>query len=153
MERVLGRSDSELPAWKVVSFGAFGLWYQWQVRRARDSDALSCVYIRANQSFNRRVIRHGLNGADVIYGYDGAALELFQYAKERAIPCILEQASVSQGMDRTFLREELERWPGWEPGLRVEDEEGVFEERQRKEWRLAELIVGASSFVIESLRQ
>jgi len=153
MERLLGRSDSELPAWKVVSFDAFGLWYQWQVRQAPDLEALSRVYVRANQSFNRRVIRHGLNGADLIYGYDGAAQELFQYAKERAIPCILEQAIIPQDMVRSLLKEELERWPGWEPGLRVNDDEGVFEERQKEEWRLADLIVGASSFVIESLRQ
>jgi glycosyltransferase involved in cell wall biosynthesis len=153
MDRVLGRSDSELPACKVISFDAFGLWYQWQVWRARDSEALSRVYVRTNQSFNHRIIRKGLNGADVIYGYDGAALELFQYAKERAIPCILEQTIVPQGMVSALLKEERERWPGWEPGLRVEDEEGVFQERQKEEWRLAELIVGASSIVIESLRQ
>ena len=153
MERLLGRSDGKLPAWKVVSFDAFGLWYQWQVWRARDSEALSRVYVRTNQSFNHRIIRQGLKGADVIYGYDGAALELFQYAKEQAISCILEQAIIPQDMVRSFLKEEVERWPGWEPGLRVEDEEGVFQERQKEEWRLADLIVCASSFLIESLRQ
>jgi len=153
MEHVLGRSDKELPAWKVVSFDAFGLWYQWKVRRVRDSEALSRVYVRTNRSFNHHIIRKGLNGADVIYGYDGAALELFQYAKERAIPCILEQTIVPQGMVSALLKEERERWPGWEPRLRVEDEGGVLQERQKEEWRLADLIVGASSFVIESLRQ
>jgi len=153
MDRVLGRSDGELPAWKVVSFDVFGLWYQWQVRQAPDSEALSRVYVRTNQSFNHRIIRKGLSGADVIYGYDGAALELFQYAKEQAISCILEQAIIPQDMVRSFLKEEVERWPGWEPGLRVEDEEGVFQERQKEEWRLADLIVCASSFLIESLRQ
>src|SRR2546428_2177874 len=56
-------------------------------------------------------------------------------------------------MDRSFLKQELDRWPGWEPGLRVEDEKGVFHERQKEERRLADLIVGASSFVIESLRE
>src|SRR2546425_7962072 len=44
--------------------------------------SLSRVYVRTNQSFNHRIIRQGLKGADVIYGYDGAALELFQYRSE-----------------------------------------------------------------------
>src|SRR5438128_1067203 len=151
MESVLGRSDGELPAWKVVSFDAFGLWYQAQVWVAGDSETLSRVYARNATAFNHRIIRKGLNGADVIYGYDGAALELFQYAKRNNIRCILEQTIIPQDRVRSLLREELERWPGWEPGLRIEEED-VFKERQEEEWQLADSIVGASSFVIESLR-
>jgi glycosyltransferase involved in cell wall biosynthesis len=153
MERLLGRTDHEVPGDKVVSFGVFGLGYSWQARRARDSQALSRVYLGAARAFTRRVIRQGLDGADVVYGCDGASLELFEHAKGRGIPCVLEQTIAPQAIASALLKEEAERWPGWEPGLQIGAGGDGFTERQEAEWGLADLIAGASAFVIESLRQ
>ncbi len=152
VEKFLGRSDRELPAEKVVSYEPFGVWYFLQARRARDAQALSRIYARGAQSFARRVIRNGLPGADILYCYNGPAPELFEYAKGRGIPCILEQILAPQEVARALLREERDRWPGWEPESELEEGDNGLAEREREEWRLADLIVGGSSFVIDGLR-
>jgi hypothetical protein len=153
VERFLGRSDLELSADVVVSFDAFGVWYWWQVRRARDAQAVGRVYAQAAQLFTRSIVRHGLPGADVLYGYNGAALELIEYAKGQDIPCVLEQTIAPQDVVRALLREELERWPGWEPGLCLGNADDMMGQREQAEWRLADLVIGASPFVIDSLLQ
>lgn len=153
LERFLGRTDGELPSDKVVSFDAFGAWYIWRTGRTRDTQALARIYAEGAGAFARRVLRHGLQGAEVLYSFNGPAPELFAYAKEQNIPCILEQTLAPQDIARALLREELEHWPGWEPRLSLEDVEDIMGQREQMEWQLADLIMGGSSFVIDGLRQ
>src|SRR3990172_8919999 len=91
-ERLLGRFDGELPKDKVVSFNTLGLWYAWQRSIAGDQKTMHHVHVEMARNFGCKVVRSGLNGSNVLYGLNGAALELFQYARERRVRCLLEQA-------------------------------------------------------------
>ncbi len=151
VERYLARSEKQLPSDKVISFDAFGLRYVWRLRRARDVRARNRVYAEGARSFNRMTIQHGLSNADVLYGFNSASLELFEYAKDQGISCILEQTIVPQTVVRELLKQELERWPGWEDGLVLDSDDGILDLREQKEWDMADLIVGGSPYVIEGL--
>jgi len=151
LERFLGRTTGALPVGSVVSFDSFGLWYAWRSRRMRDAATLNRLYAEAAQRFARRVIGNGVAGATAVYGYNGAARELFEWAKPRGIVCILEQTIAPFARMRELLAEEQARWPGWEPGAGFEADDS-FVERERAEWSLADLILAPSQFVLEGLQ-
>ena len=150
---LLGDPDGKLPSEKVVSFDAFGLWYRWASRRARTIQSRERLYSKAAMGFTSRILRHGLQGADLLYSYNGPALELFTYAKQAGIPCILEQIHVSQRTACRLLKEESERWAGWEPGLDPRAPEGIMSRREQMEWQLADQILGGSSFALDGIAQ
>src|SRR5262249_4870530 len=68
------------------------------------------------------------------------------YAKAQGIPCVLEQIHAPLDIMYGLLREETERWPGWEPGLHLEDSEGVLERRGRVGGELTGLMLAPPSF-------
>jgi hypothetical protein len=79
--------------------------------------ALRRVFAGYAARFDRSVLRHGLGEADTVYGFNGAVLELFEAAKARGMRCIVEQTMAPRRFHDRILREELARWPGWQPDL------------------------------------
>ena len=153
VDRWLGRAEPTLPAEKVVSFEVFGWRYAWAQRRARDAVALRRVFAEYGESFDRLVLCHGLGEADTVYGFNGAALELFEAVKVRGLRCILEQTMAPHRFHDRILREELARWPGWQPDLVLPDADACpLVAREEAEWQRAELILCGSPFVVEALR-
>ena len=63
----------------------------------------------------------------VIHAYEDGALEIFIRAKELGIQCSYELPIVHWAKSRRLLAEEAERYPEWEPTLRLpEPEEKLF---------------------------
>lgn len=153
LDRLLTNSDCELPGDRVVSFNGLGLWYRWRIGRAREILSLEQLYASMGAPFARRIIRHGLQGTHALYSYNGTALELFRHAKRQGIRCVLEQIHIPQDLTRQLLQEELERWPGWEPGLAGKVTSRIMEEREREEWSLADRILGGAPLVIDRIVQ
>jgi glycosyltransferase involved in cell wall biosynthesis len=153
IDRFLGRADFELPANKVVSFDVLGLWYAWERWRTRHTKTSNRLHVKAAKSFAHRVLRSSFHDTNVLYGYNGASLELFKGAKERGILCILDQTIAPQRVVRVLLNEELDRWPNWESNLQLDDPQNVLQEREQVEWQLADVILGASQFVTHALSQ
>jgi glycosyltransferase involved in cell wall biosynthesis len=153
VDRWLGRAEPTLPAEKVVSFERFGWHYAQAQRRARDPAALRRVFADYAERFDRLVLRHGLGEADTVYGFNGAALELFEVAKARGLRCIVEQTIAPQRFHDRIVREELARWPGWQPDLVLPDGDACpLAAREEAEWAKADLILCGSPFVVEALR-
>ena len=80
--RLYGRTADDIPPEKVVSFDLFGIWYWWKSLGIHSSRDMIGLYARANKTFGNNVIRHGLGGANAVYGFNGASLEIFQFAKQ-----------------------------------------------------------------------
>jgi glycosyltransferase involved in cell wall biosynthesis len=153
VERWLGRAEPAVPPRKVVSFETFGWRYARAQRRARDAAALRRVFADYAERFDRLVLRHGLGEADAVYGFNGAALELFEVAKARGLRCIVEQTIAPQRFHDRIVREELARWPGWQPDLVLPDGDACpLAAREEAEWAKADLILCGSPFVVEALR-
>jgi glycosyltransferase involved in cell wall biosynthesis len=51
------------------------------------------------------------------------------------------------------MREELARWPGWQPGLNIPEFDHSAVDRAEQEWVLADCIVACSDFVREGLER
>jgi glycosyltransferase involved in cell wall biosynthesis len=150
--RLLGRTDECIPPAKVTSFDAFGLQYARAQRRARGTAELARIYADFARRFGERIVARRPD-ADAIWAFNGAALELFRWAKERGIRCILEQTSAPKRLARGLVAEELERWPGWQPGLRLPPEPDPLAEREEEEWALADHIVAGSQFVVDGIHR
>jgi glycosyltransferase involved in cell wall biosynthesis len=150
--RLLGRKDERIPPAKVTSFDTFGLQYARAQRRAQGTAELVRVYADFARRFGARIVARRPN-ADAVWAFNGAALELFRWAKERGIQCVLEQTSAPKRLARGLVAEELERWPGWQPGLRLPPEPDPLAQREEEEWALADRIIAGSPFVTEGIRQ
>jgi glycosyltransferase involved in cell wall biosynthesis len=149
-DRLSGRSSPGIPGERVVSFGLFGLSYFLNRRRPMTPSAFAKLASRTNRQFGSRVIQAGLDGAKVVWGFNGAALEIFQHARARGIFCVLEQTIAPRKLELELLKDESARWPEWQ---RQSYEEGAdsLAEREAAEWALADRIVCGSHFVAEAL--
>lgn len=153
IERLLERKDPVLPGEKVKSYDFLGFWYSWRLSRVRNTAELIEVVAERAFRFNQKIIESGgMEEARVIWGFNGAALELFEWAKSKKIRCVLEQTIAPRVVEIQLLSEELERWPDWEPGLRLLLEGDARSEREKREWEQADRIVGGSQFVVDGLK-
>lgn len=151
-KRLVDRTVPGVPSSKITSFPAFGLQRSWAHARRRNQAEVLRGYAIDNARFCRRVLRHGLGNAKAIYVYNGAGLELLQYARSAGIFGVLEQTIAPYSLVEPLLAEERERWPHWElanvPNVAWQD----LAEREQKEWEVADCIVCGSQFVVDGLR-
>jgi glycosyltransferase involved in cell wall biosynthesis len=154
MQRLYGRTTDNIPKEKVVSFDFLGLWYLWKRYFDSSPKRLSSIYARVNKVFCENVVQRGLSGAMAVYGFNGASLEIFRFAKQNGISCILEQTLAPRRIEKKLLNEEIIHWPEWQPGITFEDEvnSDPLVERETGEWELADRILCASDFVADGLQ-
>ena len=152
LKRLLAREVDGVPRSKIRCFPRFGFARAMSRRNAKSPASLIRSYLEANERFGRLITRRGLDGADTVYGFNGAALEIFQYAKRNGMRTILEQTDAPVAVEEALLGEERQRWEGWEfEGARPEDWRPMAD-REAAEWRLADLIVCGSEYVREGVR-
>ncbi len=152
LNKLKGRSDDSIPPEKVISFDLFGVIYWWKQKRAKNIQELHHVFAEGGKRFCERIIKSGIGKPDIIYGFQSASLELFKYAKEKGIKCVLEQTIAPQRIQRMLLKEEVERWPGWQDNIDYPSENDPLAQREKAEWELADLILAGSKFVVDGLK-
>jgi glycosyltransferase involved in cell wall biosynthesis len=108
-------------------------------------------YVEANEAFGRVVASHGFRGADAVYGFNAAALEIFRAAKRAGLLAVLDQTMVPWAFVERRLAEERRRWPGWDIDTPGESDWRRLAEREQEEWSLADLIVCGSRAVAEAV--
>lgn len=152
-ERLRNRVSPLIPAEKVISYDFLGMWYWWKRRQMRRSGKIFDLYSAVGKAFGKRVVRHGMPSATAVYGFNGAALEIFAYAKPRGIFCILEQCIAPRAFERRLVGEEASLWPGWLLNSERLDrtEYDSLDKREAAEWELADLIISPSEFVANRL--
>jgi glycosyltransferase involved in cell wall biosynthesis len=149
------RSGERIPPGQVVSFDLLGLWYLLKRRRDLAPSERAMLFAKVNRLFGNRVVRKGFNGADIVWGFNGASLEIFQHARSRGIKCVLEQSIEPRRIELKLLAEESARWPGWQPNEYSQPAAASdpLAEREEAEWKLADRIVCGSQFVADGLAQ
>ncbi len=147
IRKLLDRSPAGIPANRIASFPGVGLRYAWRLRQAA-----SCTldegraHLQAGRDLARKV-QGRLGDARGVYGFNSAALELFQDGKRRGLTTIYEQTIAPVNIEWKLLKEEFARWPRWESAQAIDDFYGLFADIEAQEWELADLILCGSNFV------
>lgn len=149
VHRYLDRQALGVPGYKVVSFEVLHANHLFRLK-PRDFVKAAHVNLHTVQAFNRRILRRGLQGANILWSFVGASLELYQSQRTEGVYRILDQNLVPRRFIYRILEEELKRWPGWQPGAKVFWDD-PFISRQEEEWTHADCIVVPSPFVAEQL--
>jgi len=148
--RWLSRDAPDLPPEKVTSFERIGFAYAIDRRRMTRAADLAKMHRDVARQFNQSVLQHGLGGADVVYGFNRAGLELFEGARRDGRRCVLDQTLAPAAIERALLTEEIERWPNWQPDLEVGGAERAAE-REAREWEAVDVILCPSRFVSDGV--
>ena len=151
IQRLLGRKEDAIPAKKVTSFDWLGLWYARAHRSATEAGSVEVIYGEAARRFAENIRKHGLGDGNVLWGCNDASLELFEYAKQSGIHCILDQISNPKPLQQVLAEEEYARWHGWVPSAERCIRKSSLEAREREEWRVADTVVAGSPFVERGL--
>ena len=140
------RFHPDIPIDRIVSYDARAIlsrtWLHLQ-RSRLDDCSLSNVAVQFGSWFANRVrkdlARVDLDPArDIFFGFNVDSLETLEHLKERGIFTVLDQVDAGK-VEEDMVVEERGRWPGWEKSTILISES--FWQRDRAEWKLADLIL------------
>jgi glycosyltransferase involved in cell wall biosynthesis len=146
--RLLQRRAGDIPSERIASLSAFAL--DPRLRRRR-GETPTDFWARRNAAFCEAVAKRGFGEAGIVYAFNGAALEIFEAARRRGLTTILDQTAAPWRWNAALLREEAERWPGWETDPAELDASGRLAAREEAEWALADTVVAGSQFAKAAL--
>jgi glycosyltransferase involved in cell wall biosynthesis len=151
LKKGLERYEIALEGAKIIHFPILGYQYAKRLKQASPEE-LSSIFIWIGQEFCHRIIRRGLGDSNVIYGFNGASLELFEYAKPRGVRCVLDQTLAERSLVYKLLLEEERYWPGWSSSpFKISDGDLELAQREQQEQHLSDHIICGSEFVKASL--
>ncbi|MEA5503153.1 glycosyltransferase family 4 protein [Halotia wernerae UHCC 0503] len=151
LKKGLERNEPNLKNAKIIHFPIFGYRYVKALNKASPQQA-SQIFVEGGKEFCQHIIKSGLGEVDIIYGFNSACLELFEYAKSSGIRCILDQTLADYSIVHKLLLEEEERWQGWSlTPFTVSDADLELMQREHREQDLANHIICGSNFVKDSL--
>lgn len=153
LSRWAGRNEDALPSSLVSTFPLFGLEYKRRCRRARDSGELSRAWLWGGKRFCNLIRRRELSGAEAVYVFNSAGLELMQAARDLGLRCIMDQTIAPRSLELRLLREERAAYPGWETQPADDHFLEEYCERERQEWAVADQIVCGSEFVKQGIAE
>lgn len=150
--RMVERVPRGVPPEMITAFTGFGLRYALRVARAGSPDELTRAFLWGGQEFCRLVLRSWPPGAQALFAYNSAALELLQHARQNGLHGILEQSIAPKRLERRLLAEEAAAHPGWEETVNSRGAGEEYAAREEAEWQEADLILCGSEFVKDGIR-
>lgn len=151
VRRLFGRVPEGVPPRKITDFPTFGLRYkvnQWGARSITDTTR---GYLWAGERFGDLIEEEHLAGADGIYAFRSAALELFRKARDHDVKTILEQPNAQREVMHELLRREYREHPEWQEPPAESEYLSEEIEREKKERAEADVILCGSDFVERSI--
>lgn len=113
--------------------------------------SMDAVYFSMDRHVAERL--RGSSGIKAVYAYDNGALESFRAAKGRGLKCIYEHPIVYWREVRRYQQEEAELHPEWKPTLGALQDSDEKLARKDAELALADVVIVASTFSKDSLKQ
>nr|WP_314092142.1 glycosyltransferase family 4 protein [uncultured Shinella sp.] len=147
VQRLVGRVPSGVPPELITDFPLFGV--RSAIRRLRIEDAAeeTSHAVWAGSRFSRLVAARGFHNAAGLYAYSGDALEQMRAAKRQGLWVAVEQMIAPRTVVESILAEEMRHFPDWAGPPLPNPHAGIFADRERAEWALADCIVCPSEFV------
>ncbi|MBK6741982.1 MAG: hypothetical protein IPG66_03015 [Hydrogenophilales bacterium] len=106
VQRLLGRVPLGMPSSLITSFTQFGWTLSSRLRHMKTRSEMFEILLWAGEDFCRKLIQRGLGNADGVYTFNGAGLELMQYARSRGLRTVMEQTIAPMEIERQLLAEE-----------------------------------------------
>jgi glycosyltransferase involved in cell wall biosynthesis len=151
LSRLAGRSVNPAVLARTQTFPLLGVDYALRLRLLKDP---SKVFLWAAKEFAQRVIKLGFGGANAVYAFNSAALEIMTEAKKRGLRTILEQTIAPKRTERAILSCEREYYAAWEPNYEARTQSlSAFEEKEDQEAVLADQIICGSEFVKRAIEE
>jgi glycosyltransferase involved in cell wall biosynthesis len=151
VQRLLGRDPKEIPARRITAFTSFGLEYARRYNRARTTDERNAAFLWSGREFARQVVARGFGAAKAVYVFNSAGLEILHAARQHGIKGIVEQTIAPRSVEWALLRDEAQRFPGWETPTAKDSMMEDYCAREAAEWAAADLVVCGSEFVREGI--
>jgi glycosyltransferase involved in cell wall biosynthesis len=151
LQRLLGRREDGLPPEKVTAYNLFGAAYALAQNRAGNGESLERVYQAYGRRFADLVRQHPLCQGQGLYSFPSTALPLFQHGAPRGMKLFLDQFSAPRKIMARLMKEEYERWPGWEKPDSWAASSAAGLEAEKQECHLADAIICPSQFVARGL--
>lgn len=148
-DRVKARNLDQIPASKVTDFLQLSIEYSRALSKAEDREDETATFLKYGRIFGKLCAKKlERESADIIYAFNTAALEIFQSAQKKNTIRVLEQTLVPRITEYEILNDEYQNY-----GLTYHhgDFEKLYIEREKEEWKLADLIICGSQFVKKSL--
>ena len=153
LRRLLGRVPKDVPRQQITAFAQFGLNYQLRLQCAHSPEAISRAHLWAGKTFGKLVSQESWYDTDVVYAFCDAALEILKTARQRGITSVLEQTIAPREIQRRLLDDEHDAFPGWERRCGDTTHIDEFVSRQHAEWSEADVVICASDFVRNAIRE
>jgi glycosyltransferase involved in cell wall biosynthesis len=147
VRRLADRRTQGIPRPLISHFPRLGLRYHRLRSQATSQAQLLQAHLWAGEDFCKRILKAGLGGAQGLYCFNSAGLELLGEAKKRGLKGVLDQTIAPLRVERQLLAREQDQWPGWEEPLAESPQAEEFCQREGEEWKQADVILCGSSFV------
>ena len=147
VKRLAGRLPKGVPTALTTVFSSFGLRSVLRHMRTKDVVEETSHAIWAGSIFSEMVVRRGFHGAAGLYAFSGDALEQMRAAKQQGLWTAVEQMIAPRDVVEMLLNQEMKRFPAWAGPVQENPHARLFAEREKAEWRLADVIVCPSEFV------
>jgi len=137
---------------RVRRFGPWE-WLETGARRLGQDGVAGWCNVIGNRSFCRQVIKLiEREPVDLVWGYNSSSLEVFQWAKQRGITCVLDQTTWHAASQNRVALEEQGRNPEFfEESYRPLDPEWIG--RQDQEMAAADFVVVGSQACARTMLQ
>ena len=151
LRRLSGRVVEGVPSSLVTAFNLFGLEYSRRRARAQNPTDSTKVYLWGGKRFCELIIKTGLGGAGGVYVFNSAGLELLEHARKLGLKTVMEQTIAPTEIELKILARENAAHPDWEPAASRNDLAKELADREKAEWKNADIILCGSEFVRQGI--
>ena len=153
LKKAAGRRIEDIPARNIKSDNLLGIHYKLKFMKSERSNGAYGMTLAALSSLfaSRTANKIAWNNCMGVYAFNTAALEIFEAAKYNNSICILEQTMAPFIVAQNLECQEAMRFPELSIAPRDADAFSVLNDRERREWELADYIIAPSNFVKSSL--
>ena len=153
LRRWLARVPADIPEDKIVSSNRFGIEYYLRQKHAGLNGSATAAHLWAGGELCRRVINRGFGKASGVYTFNSAGLELLELAQARGIFAAMEQTIAPRTIEQKLMESEVADYPRWVTTRAADPLQHAFSEREQREWRMSDLILCGSEFVLNGIRE
>jgi glycosyltransferase involved in cell wall biosynthesis len=121
------------------------------LRSSRSSTDITRAFLWAGQELCRRILKRGLGDAELVYGFNSAALEIAEVGGQGGVKIVVEQTIAPRSVEIELLARERESFPDWEADRGEDRLAQEYIAREKAEWSKADRIVCGSEFVREGI--